>query len=460
MRFKPYLEILKLVWPLALGMMNNAVMQFADRTFLARHSMEALEASLPASTMAWLFMCFFQSVVGCSGVFIAQYHGAGDLTNCVRNYRAGCFIAAISGLLMLPLIPLGDWIFAITAPSPGVAAAERAYYDIVAFGGVFLFVQMAALSFFTGLGHTRVVFWVNLVGNLLNVAIDPLLIYGFSIKAGGQTFMVAPMGSAGAAVATVFAQFVQCALLVWLACRLIRRTMPSVAGSGDCFWPAVRGILRFGLPAGGHEVLNMLSFTVFVFVTGCVGAVEFAASNACFTVNYLLFAPTIGFAIGAQTLVGHARGRGDDAAAKQALARTLKLALLFVGVCCATVLALNRPILSMFAPDGPDGARFMSLGLKLLMLMSAWMLFDAADVVLSGALKGVGDTKFVFRWMLCCAVLLWAPLVAFVFWFDRQMTTLWGTMVIYVVVICIGAWLRWRRGAWRKIAVLPGASYF
>ena len=43
-----YLSILKLVWPLALGMINNAVMQFVDRAYLARDSMAALEAVLPA----------------------------------------------------------------------------------------------------------------------------------------------------------------------------------------------------------------------------------------------------------------------------------------------------------------------------------------------------------------------------------------------------------------------------
>ena len=73
---KSYREIVRLVWPLALGMINNAVMQFVDRAYLARESMESLEAVLPASILAWIFMCFFQSVVGYSNVFVAQYHGA------------------------------------------------------------------------------------------------------------------------------------------------------------------------------------------------------------------------------------------------------------------------------------------------------------------------------------------------------------------------------------------------
>ena len=60
---KRYLEILRLVWPLALGMVNNAIMQFVDGVFLARESLESLEAALPASMLAILVMGFFQSVV-------------------------------------------------------------------------------------------------------------------------------------------------------------------------------------------------------------------------------------------------------------------------------------------------------------------------------------------------------------------------------------------------------------
>ena len=89
----PYLSILKLGWPRALGMINNAVMQFVDRAYLEQYSMTALEAVLPAGTLAWIFMSFFQSVVGYSGVFVAQYHGAGDRAMCRACYRAALGIA-------------------------------------------------------------------------------------------------------------------------------------------------------------------------------------------------------------------------------------------------------------------------------------------------------------------------------------------------------------------------------
>ena len=62
-RIGAYRDVYRLVWPLALGMANNAVMQFVDRVFLSNESTASLEAVLPASMLALLFVGFFQSVV-------------------------------------------------------------------------------------------------------------------------------------------------------------------------------------------------------------------------------------------------------------------------------------------------------------------------------------------------------------------------------------------------------------
>ena len=457
---KPYLDILKLVWPLALGMVNNAVMQFVDRAYLAHASMSALEAVLPAGILAWVFMGFFQSVVGYAGVFVAQYHGAKDFAMCRACYRAALVIALVAGALMLPLWPLGNWILSCTAPSAEVLALERTYYDIVILGGIFVYGQMAATAYFTGRGLTRIVFWVNLFGNLLNIILDPILIFGVNVSIPLFTFTfhlhLSPMGIAGAAYATVFSAFVQWLVLALAAHRhFAREGHPDHSVIRSFGYSVILPILRFGIPSGLYELLNMVSCSVFVFVTGGVGDVALAASNACFSVNYLIFAPMMGFALGAQTLVGQARGRKDDAGAHAAFVRTLVLALAFAAVVGALTLAFHRPILAIFAPDDVAAAgEFHALGTTLFLLMSAWIFFDAADVVVSGALKGAGDTRFVMVWMLVSAFVLWLPLVFVVRSFHNTMPALWSTMVVYVVIICAGSLVRWRRGKWKGIQLV------
>ena len=438
---KPYLDILKLVWPLALGMVNNAVMQFVDRIYLAHDSMESLEAALPAGVLMWIFAGFFQTVVGYSSVFVAQYHGAGEAANCRASTRAAFALAVAAGILSLPLVHVGGWVLSFSAPSAAVLGREKSYFEILMLGAFFVYAQMAVASYFTGRGWTRIVFWVNLLGNVLNIALDPFLIFGWC--------GFPRLGISGAAVATVASMAVQ-----WLVLEFVLRREWAGAPVAPEAWRIAVRILRFGVPAGFHTVLNMLSFTIFVFVTGGVGELDLAVSNACFTVNYLLIAPMEGFALGASTLVAQAIGRGEPDAASRDARRTVALGVGFVAILSIAVVAAAHPILSLFASadlsaDPAALGRFHSLGLTLFLLMAAWQLFDAADVIISGALKGAGDTKFVMWWMLVCSFGLWLPCVFLVRGRHNTMPALWATMVGYVVVICVGSFVRWHRGAWR-----------
>ena len=448
MKTVSYREIIRLVWPLALGMANNALMQFTDRVFLAKESTASLEAVLPASILAILFIGFFQSIAAYSGTFVAQYHGAGDKDGCARSCRAGLLLSLAAGVILALLIPVGHLVCDWSGHSPAVISREKTYYTIVMSGGFFTCAAMAVQSFFTGIGRTRLVFWVNTLGNAVNIILDYLLIFGCG--------PIPASGIAGAAVATVIAQVLQFAVLTAFAWSHIfgRRTpgdAPPAPGE-HLIWR----MLRFGTPAGIYSVLNILSFAVFVFLTGRVGDMALAVSNATLTVNYLIYAPIEGFAIGASTLVGQHQGAGNSVGAARDARRALILAEIYIIVAALAALAFHGPILDLFVADTAtfDHAAFRSLGFTLFSLMMAWQCFDCADVVLSGALKGAGDTHFVMFWMLFCAFGFWMPLLFLVYWLHPTMPALWSTMIAYVALICAGTWIRWRRGPWRSIKLV------
>jgi len=327
---------------------------------------------------------------------------------------------------------------------------------------------MAAQAYFTGLGRTRIVLLVNVVGNVLNIALDPFLIFGWC--------GCPRLGIAGAAYATVFATAVQWAVLGVAAHRHVRRGGAGCGGGvrretgyarEDLRPPnsstlqlfnsstLLLRILRYGIPSGAYTVLNSLSFTIFVFFTGQVGHVDAAVSNAVFSISYLLFAPMEGFALGAATLVGQARGRGDDDEAKAVGLRTVFLGAAFAAAASALVVIFRHPLLDLYAPtDAALRADFHTLGSTLFFLMATWQVFDAADVIVSGALKGAGDTRFVMWWMLVSAFAVWIPLTWIVSRVHNTIPALWGTVIAYVALICAGSFVRWCGGSWRKVRLV------
>ncbi len=234
-------------------MVNNAVMQLVDRAFLARESMSSLEAALPASILAFNVLGFFHSAIAYSGTFVAQYHGAGNPRMARMSYRAGTLLSIVFGAVALLFVPVGSALLGRFTSSPDVLVRELAYYRVVMAGGVFLLLQMAAMSYFTGLGRTRPVFWVNVLGNVFNAALDPVLIFGL--------FGCPRLGIAGAAYATVAATALQ-----WIALAVLAR---GLGGGGPAGRPAASGafmpellplvgrILRFGVPSGAYTALNL-----------------------------------------------------------------------------------------------------------------------------------------------------------------------------------------------------------
>ena len=215
-------------------------------------------------------------------------------------------------------------------------------------------------------------------------------------------------------------------------------------------------ILRYGIPSGVQSLLNILSFVIFVFLSGKVGDLAFAVSNAAFTVNYLLIAPIEGIAVGAGVLVGQHQGAGDSQGAFHSGNRAILLGELYVLIATSLVLFFNQELLMLFAGgvSPAEQAEFLSLGSKLFVLMVVWQYCDVADVILSGALKGAGDTRFVMVWMFMMAFPFWMPILFVTYWLHPTMVALWTTMVVYVFVFFIGTWIRWVKGPWRTIRLI------
>ncbi|MEZ6118622.1 MAG: MATE family efflux transporter [Pirellulaceae bacterium] len=110
--------------------------------------------------------------------FIAQYFGANRPDRIGLALWQGIWIGLAAVPLFVLFVPFAPTLFSLAGHEPDVAKLETTYFQVVAFGGGAAVMAAALGSFFTGLGHARVVMLVNLVGSLLNVALNWILIFG------------------------------------------------------------------------------------------------------------------------------------------------------------------------------------------------------------------------------------------------------------------------------------------
>lgn len=449
-----YREVLRLAGPLIVSTGSFTLMQFVDRIFLAWHSAVSIQAALPAGILSFTLVSGFMAMAGYTNTFVAQFHGAGDRLGCSRATAQGVWLSLISWPLLLALIPLGWWLLWMSGHPPDVQAEERAYFTILMAGSLTVPLGAAVSSFFTGRGDSMTNMVATVIGNLVNVVLDYLLIFGH----GGFP----ALGISGAAYATVLAGLVPPLLL---ACLYFGPRLRRSHGTAET-WRLDRALLgrliRFGLPAGIHLCLDVASFTVFVLFIGRLGGHALTVSNLALSINMLAFMPLIGISIAASTLVGQYQGRGDSATAEKAGWNSLRVGLAYMSVVGISYLLLPDFYFGLFArrsDSGVDPATLLPTGRWLLAMMAAWGLFDAVTLVLSGALKGAGDTRFVMIYSSAMAWGLLVPVQA-VLSLRLQAGVLlsWGWLTFYIMILCVGFLLRFRGAKWKQIHVIDPAA--
>jgi len=216
-------------------------------------------------------------------------------------------------------------------------------------------------------------------------------------------------------------------------------------------WTKARELFRIGWPAGVAEFLDVASWSVFTsFIVGGFGTVQLGAHTAAINFMHLTFIPAIGIGMAITPVVGRWLGGGDYRRAKRRAYTATKLAIVIM-ITIGTTLAVFGPWLMRIFSADPEVIR---LGHVLLILAAVFAGFDAVNIVLYGALRGAGDTRWTMVTLAIGAYCGCLPLS----WFFAHVVGLeargaWIGAALYIMGLC-GVFLwRFQSEAWRSIRI-------
>lgn len=445
-----YREVWRVSAPIIVSMASFTLMQFCDRVFLAHDSSVALRAALPAGMLAMTLTAFFHALSGYAGTFVAQYHGAGRPRECGRATSQGLWLGLLTWPLGLALIPLGFWILAAAGHPADVLEAENTYMAILMAGSGFWAMHHAVAGFFSGRGDTHTPMWAGVVANLANIGLDCALIFG--------RWGLPEWGIAGAAIATVASSVLGTGILLGLYFRHRFRKTYATWPIGRPDWLRLRPLLRFGVPAALNSVQDIGAFAFFVVLLGRLPEADMAASNIAFSINNVAFMPLMGMGMAATILVGQYQGARDSVTAAKAGYTAMKLAWAYMGGVALTFLLLPGVYFLLFAGEGEGMlplATLLEKGRWLLVMMAFWGMLDAINLVIGGALRGAGDTRFVLAYTLAVTWLVWIPgELVLLLRLEAGLMAAWMWMTVYVFLLAGGFWLRFGRGRWKTIEMI------
>ena len=244
--------------------------------------------------------------------FVAQYFGAREHEKIGSAVWQAIYCGIGGGLLFLGFLFVSSDIFTMIGHSPAMRDTEQQYFDAICWSALPTALVAVFSGFFTGLGVTRTVMWINAVGLVVNVIFDYLFIFG---RLGFPA-----MGIAGAGYATVLANWASALFGAYLLFKNKHEVSYRVFSAWRWNKDLVRRYIRYGLPSGLQWALEGLAFTVFLIFVGRFenGDAALASSSITVTIMMLAVLPAVGVAQAVMVLVGQHLGNKRPDLAEEA----------------------------------------------------------------------------------------------------------------------------------------------
>jgi putative MATE family efflux protein len=366
---------------------------------------------------------------------VARRTGAGDCRAAAHLGVDGLWLAtglgilvALLGLVFAPVIV--DAMGASTNADP--FAVEYLRISIV--GAPFLLLTLAGAGYLRGVQDTRTTLVIAVAANVLNLALELVLVYGFDL------------GIAGSAWGTVIAQLAAALAYVVVVGRAVR-----VAGASAR--PDRAGI-RDNAVVGSRLVVRtaslLVAFLVAASVAARLGDDDVAAHQIAMQVTLFFAFALDAIAIAAQAMVGKFLGAATAEAARAAARRMIEIGIV-LGVGVGVLLAAGSPwIVRVFTSD----SQVQHLAEQVLWIVAAIQPAAAVVFVLDGVLIGAGDAGYLAVAMLVATFAVFLPLALVVEALDAGLLWLWAAIAAWIGARLVGTAWRFAGSGW----AVTGAS--
>jgi MATE family multidrug resistance protein len=435
-------EVARLAYPIVLTQMSQTLMHVVDSIFVGRLGAAELGALGFAGVWLWTVFSVWSGTATGVQTFVAQAWGAGDDRACGRWAWQGLYaLVPASALSVAAFVLVAGPLWSALGATPEVREHALAYARVRPFGLAGLAIWVVLASFFRGRGDTRTPLVATIVANAANAVLAYALVLG--------RLGLPSLGVAGAAVATSIGEWVGVAVLAF---AFARRDVARRFGTRPCAPSAreIRRFLRTGAPIGGQWFLDMSAFALFTSLVATLGNASMAATQAMISLLSLSFMQAIGIGLAATTLVGRYKGAGDLDSAERVLRSALELAVVLAAAVAALFVLAPEALMRMYVDD----AEVIALGRPLLALGAAFQLFDAIQIVVGGALRGAGDTRWPFAVQTALAWVLRLPLLwLFAVTLEGGVVGAWYAEFAFVLSLAACLAFRFRAGAWKAVRI-------
>ncbi len=447
--------LFKLAWPMMVASLLQSAYNLIDTIWLGRLPPPENTLSVGAISVAWPFVFLLLSVeigLGIAGIsMISQHTGAKEYDEAYHDTGQLFFLFIVISTILgvLGFFIAEDFLNFLTQEAALVPYAT-AYLRIIFLGFPFL-LTFAAFSFsLRAWGDTITPMLVMAVSVVLNIILDPILIFGLG--------PFPRMGIRGAAVATVFARSVGTVIAVYLLW----------AGKVDIklkLWhlkpdfKKIKKYLEVGLPATFARMEESVGFIVLIGLLAMLPMQEevLAAYGIGGRIINITFVFLGGLMMAISTMVGQALGADKKERAEKTTTRATLVMILFMSLVSLSFIIFRYHIMRFFIVDEP---LVVEIGSRFLAILAIGGPFFAIYQGVSGALNGSGHTGQHFGLSLLRLWGLRIPMILLLaFAFALNSTGAWLAIGFSNVGAGIAAYWVYSKGWWKEKIIDKGSKF-
>ncbi len=433
-------------WPMMVSSLLQTLYNLTDMFWLGRLPTEEARIAVAAINFTWPVIFFFISFAGGLGrggiPIISQYIGAGDKEK-ANHYTGQIFsvVLIISSIMATFGFIFAYPIFELIGAKGELLETAATYGSIIFLGLPFMFVVMGGGSVISAEGDTVTPLIISSVSVLINMILDPILIFGL--------FGFPKMGVFGAATATVIARVIAAMWLLYLLLRGKLRLKPKWKDFKPR-WESVKFILRVGLPSSASMSAMAFGFVIIQSILAQLPdqVLAIASYGVGNRIVNMMFVIVNGLAASLTIMLGQALG-ADDIKRSVEIARKGMFLMFYMLLAASGLIYIFRdPIVRFFIPNNPEVIQGAKTFLSIVLIGIPYFgLFRVESSLLTGS----GHT---FQGMILSTARLWLLRIPLAIYFALIMGMdaigVWFAMAISNMVSAGIGGIFYFKGDWKK----------
>lgn len=396
--YKPhYKSNLLLAIPVVISQLGHTLVHMADSVIVGHFAGTTSLAAV--SLVNSIFTVMMVIGIGISyGLtpLIAQENGKKNYRECGKLLSNSLFINTLSGIGLFVIIYFG-LLLSIDhlKQSTAVVSEAKPYLGLLGVSIVPLMVFMTFKQFAEGLGFTRQAMVISIAGNIINVILGVIFVKGL--------FGIKPMGVSGVGLSTLIDR---CLMAITISYYIVKSPHFKIYLKNFALKRInkIRSfqILKIGGPVAMQYAFEVSAFSVAAIIIGTIGVANQAAHQVAINLAAITYMMASGIAAAATIKTGNSFGRKNFDELRLSANSNYHIVLVFMLVTAFLFIGLNQLLPLIYTTD----ETVVMIASQLLIIAGVFQLFDGAQVVGLGILRGMGDVNiptiitFVAYWII------------------------------------------------------------